>query len=47
MRMVISHGDTVTLCIQFNDPFRRYDLRNDGYDIIAVAETRLQRDIER
>lgn len=44
--MVISHGDTITLCIQFNDPFRRYDSRNNGYDLIAMAEAAILRDIE-
>ena len=36
--MVISHGNTVTLYVRFNDSSRRYDARNDGYDLITVAE---------
>jgi len=44
---IISHGDTVTLCIRFNDLSRRYDSRNDGYNLIAVAEAAiLQRDMK-
>lgn len=47
-RMVIFHDDIITLRIWIHDLFRRYESRNDGYDLIAMAKAAiLQQDIER